>query len=577
MALLEQLKSLVASLSLKQRVSLVVAAVAVAAALVTFLQWREKESYQVLYSGLAAEDAAQVVARLKEAGAEYKLEQDGSIIKVRSERIADLRLQLAATGVPKTGRMGFELFDQNNFGATQFAEQVNYHRALEGELERSVMTIAEVESARVHITPPKDSLFSDEQRPAKASVLLRLRGNALNSNAKLSAQNVQAITQLVSSAVEGLAPEMISVLDSRGNLLNRARRGGQNDPDQPSEMLLDYRRTIERDLIGKINTTLEPLLGPDKFRAGISVECDLSTTEQSEEAFDPARSVMSTSQRTEDIAGANQATGVPGTASNLPRPTSRPGSTGSGLTRRTENIAYQSSRLVKKTKTPQGQVRRISVSVLLDHNVRFEGAGDKARRIVEPPPPERLKATRDLIAGVVGLQPERGDQLIVEALPFESTLTFEPPPVPVVAAPQGALPAVTFVIDWGKANPKVAAGVGGGVLAAALLGGLVFWFLKRRKRKAAGGASVEKVKAIAGSPEAKKAPGESIEGKIQSQIQENRALKERQELEILSGLKLPETTTKKSEVLAKHMNEQAKKEPAAFAHIIRTWMSDAAN
>lgn len=106
---------------LKQRVSLVVAAVAVVAALVTFLQWREKESYQVLYSGLAAEDAAQVVARLKEAGAEYKLEQDGAIIKVRSERIADLRLQLAATGVPKTGRMGFELFDQNNFGATQFA------------------------------------------------------------------------------------------------------------------------------------------------------------------------------------------------------------------------------------------------------------------------------------------------------------------------------------------------------------------------------------------------------------------------------------------------------------------------
>jgi len=573
MALLEQLKSLIASLSLKQRISLVVAAVAVVAGLVTFLQWRERESYQVLYSGLAAEDAAQVVARLKEAGAEYKLEQDGSIIKVRSERIADLRLQLAATGVPKTGRMGFELFDQNNFGATQFAEQVNYHRALEGELERSVMTIAEVESARVHITPPKDSLFSDEQRPAKASVLLRLRGGA-----KLSAQNVQAITQLVSSAVEGLAPEMISVLDSRGNLLNRARRGGHNDPDQPSELLLDYRRTIERDLIGKINTTLEPLLGPDKFRAGVSVECDLSTTEQSEEAFDPSRSVMSTSQRTEDIAGANQATGVPGTASNLPRPTSRPGSTGSGLTRRTENIAYQSSRLVKKTKTPQGQVRRISVSVLLDHNVRYEGSGARARRIVEPPPPERLKATRDLIAGVVGLQPDRGDQLIVEALPFESTLTFEPPPVPVAATPQGALPAVTFVIDWGKANPKVAAGVGGGILGTALLGGLVIWFLKRRKRKAVGGgAAMERVKAIASSPDAKKAPGESIEGKIQSQLQENRALKEKQEQEILSGLKLPETTTKKSEVLAKHMTEQAKKEPAAFAHIIRTWMSDAAN
>lgn len=574
MAFVEQLKKLAAGLSLKQRISLAAAAVAVAAGLVFFLRWRDRQDYQVLYKDLAAEDAAQVVARLKESGAEYQLEREGSVIKVRAERIADLRLQLAATGVPKTGRMGFDLFDQNNFGATQFAEQVNYHRALEGELERSVMTIAEVESARVHITPPKDSLFVEEQRPAKASVLLRLR-----TAARPSAQNIQAITQLVASAVEGLSPEMISVLDSRGNLLNRARRSEPGDPDQPNELLLDYRRTIERDLIAKINGTLEPLLGPDKFRAGVSVDCDLSTTEQSEEAFDPARSVMATSQRTEDIAGGNQAAGVPGTASNLPRPTSRPGASGSGMTRRTENIAYQSSRTIRKTRTPQGQVRRVSVSVLLDHNVRFEGSGPRGRRIVEPPSPERLKATRDLIAGVVGLQPERGDQLIVEALPFESTLTFEPPPVPLPTTPQGALPAITFVIDWGKANPMVAAGAGGGVLAALLLGGAVFWFLQRRRARAkSSGVALDRTKAIGGAAEGRpKPPGETIERKIETQIQENRALKEKQELEILSGLKLPESTTKKSEVLAKHLNEQVKKDPAAFAHIIRTWMSDAAN
>ena len=573
MAFLEQLKKLVADLDLKQRISLIVAAVAVVAGLLTLLHWREQQDYQVLYADLTAEDAAQVVVRLKESGAEYQLEKDGAVIKVRSERIADLRLQLASAGVPKTGRMGFELFDQNNFGATQFAEQVNYHRALEGELERSVMTIAEVESARVHITPPKESLFVEEQRPAKASVLLRLR-----TSARPSAQNIQAITQLVASAVDGLTPEMISVLDSRGNLLNRARRGEPGDPDQPSEFLLDYRRTIERDLIAKINGTLEPLLGPEKFRTGVSVECDLSTTEQSEEAFDPARSVMATSQRTEDIAGANQATGVPGTASNLPRPSSRPGSSGSGLTRRTENIAYQSSRMIKKTRTPQGQVRRVSVSVLLDHNVRFEGTGPGSRRIVEPPSPERLKTTRDLIAGIVGLQPERGDQLIVEALPFESTLTLEPPPTPVPSAPQGSLPAVGFLIDWGRTNPMLVASITGGMLLAVLLGGGVFWFLKRRRGQArSGDVSVEEVKAIGGAQGRQKPPGESIEKKIESQIQENRALKEKQEQEILSGLRLPESTTKKSEVLTKHMIEQVKKDPVAFAHIIRTWMSDAAN
>ncbi len=571
MSFLEQLKSLLAGLSRKQRVSLVVAAIAVAAGLLSFLNWRDNESFQVLYADLAEEDAAQVVAKLKESGAEYRLGEDGKVIRVRAERLPDLRLQMAAAGVPKTGRMGFELFDQNQFGATQFAEQVNYHRALEGELERSVMTIGEVESARVHITPPKDSLFVEEQRPAKASVLLRLRAPA-----RLSAQNVQAITQLVASAVEGLSPEMISVLDSRGNLLNRARRGSPGDPGQAGELLLDYRRMIERDLIAKINTTLEPLLGPDKFRAGVSVECDLSTTEQSEEAFDPARSVMATSQRTEDIAGANQASGVPGTASNLPRPSSRPGATGSGLTRRTENISYQSSRMVKKTLTPQGQVRRVSVSVLLDHNVRYEGTGPKARRLIEPPSAGRLKATRDLIAGVVGLQPERGDQLIVESLPFESTLSFEPPPPAATAAPGGLLPAATVVIDWSKANPMPAAIAAGSLLALLLLGIAARWFLKRRARRRAA-ATADAVKAIGASGDTGRPVGESIEKKIESQIQENLALKEKQEMEILSGLKLPDSATKKSEVLTKHMTELAKKDPAAFAHILRTWMSDAAN
>lgn len=569
MAFLEQIRSLIAGLTQRQKITTALAAVAVLAGLVSFLQWRDSASYETLYSGLAEEDAAQVVSQLKESGAEYRLEDGGKIIKVRAERIADLRLTMAASGVPKSGRMGFELFDQNNFGATQFAEQVNFHRALEGELERSVMTLGEVEGARVHITPSKDSLFVEQERPAKASVLLRLKPGA-----RPSAQNVQAITHLVASAVEGLTPEMVSVLDARGNLLNRARRASGGDPDQPGDAVMEYRRTIERDLLAKINNTLEPLLGPDKFRAGVSVDCDLSTTEQSEESFDPTRSVMAQSQRTEDMAGANQASGVPGVASNLPRPTSRPGSSGNGLTRRTENIAYQSSRLVKKTKTPQGQIRRVSVSVLLDHNVRYSGTGPKAQRVVEPPSPERLKATRELIAGVIGFQEQRGDQLIVEALPFESTLTFVPPAVAPAPVPTGALPAINWAIEAGKANPAVAAGVGGGALLALMLGGAAFWFVRRRRAKKVKLAVAGANKELAGSdPKAI----EAGENKIQRQLQDNQALKEKQEMEMLSALKMPDGSTKKSDVLTKHMTDQVKENPAMFAQIVRTWMSDAAN
>lgn len=569
MTFLEQIRNIFAGLSLRQKITIGVAAVAVLAGLASFLHWREEAAFETLYAGLPEEDAAQVVGRLKESGAEYRLENGGKTIRVRSERIADLRLAMAASGVPKSGRIGFELFDQANFGGTQFAEQVNFHRALEGELERSVMTLGEVEGARVHITPPKDSLFLDQQRPAKASVLLRLRPGA-----RLNAQNVQAITQLVASAVEGLTPEMVSVLDSRGNLLNRARRPGGGDPDEPSELVVEYRRTIERDLLAKINGTLEPLLGQEKFRAGVSVDCDLSTTEQSEESFDPSRSVMSQSQRTEDVAGANQTSGVPGVASNLPRPTSRPGAGATGMTRRTESISYQSSRLVKRTKTPQGQIRRISVSVLLDHNVRYEGEGPKARRVVEPPSPERLKATRELVAGVIGFREDRGDQLIVEALPFESTLSFEPPPAAAPETPSGVLPALTWAVEAGKANPLMAAGIGGGALVTLLLGAGVYWFLRRKKARK---LKVAEAGGELAAAETKAIEGGAAEAKIQRQLQDNQAQKERQELEMLSALKLPESGAKKSDVLAKHMAEQVKKDPGMFAQIVRTWMSDAAN
>src|SRR5579872_6103499 len=337
---MDQLKKLFASLSLKQRISLGAAALAVIGGLVAFSHWIGERDFKPLYSGLTQEDAAAVLAKVRESGTEVRLTEGGSSILVPSAKVAELRLQLAAAGIPKSGRIGFELFDKTNFGVSDFAEQINYHRALEGELERTVMALAEVEQARVHITFPKDSIYTESRQPAKASVLVKLRPGSL-----LSAQNVNAICQLTASAVEGLLPDAVSVVDMRGNLLNRPHKPLSPDDPQPSDAALDYRQQIERDLLTKINTTLEPLLGADKFRAGVSVECDFSSSEQSEETFDPNKSVMTTSQRTEDISTGNQTAGVPGTASNLPHPPARPGAGSGGVTRRTENIAYQASRM----------------------------------------------------------------------------------------------------------------------------------------------------------------------------------------------------------------------------------------
>ena len=182
-------------------------------------------------------------------------------------------------------------------------------------------------------------------------------------------------------------------------------------------------------------------MGADKFRANVSVECDFTGGEQSEEIYDPAHSVMSTSQRTEDSTGGAMASGVPGTASALPRPTSRPAGGINRVSRTTENIAYQTSRTVKKTRMPAGVVKKMSLAVLVDQSVTWEKDQKGVRRVLVPPTPETLKIIHDLVAGVTGFNAERGDQLVIETLPFESTLLLEPPLPPGTQPFRPAVPA----------------------------------------------------------------------------------------------------------------------------------------
>src|SRR6185295_15015540 len=278
---------ILANLSTRQRITILMVAALVAGGLFSLVQWRKEADFKPLFTGVAPEDAAGIVQKLKESGVEYRLPEGGGSVLVPSTRLAEVRLTMAAIGLPKSGRIGFELFDKVNLGATEFTEHVNYRRALEGELERTVMALSEIESARVHLTFPKDSVFLEAQQPAKASVLVRLRPGK-----RLAAQNVVAINHLVASAVEGLSPDAVSVLDMNGNLLGRPKPTASLDGTEPSAASLDYRHQVEADLLNKINSTLGPLLGSEKFRAGVSVECDFSGGEQSEEIFDPARSVM---------------------------------------------------------------------------------------------------------------------------------------------------------------------------------------------------------------------------------------------------------------------------------------------
>ena len=551
---MDQIKRLLESLSWKQILSLVLAAAAVVGGLAAFSRWNRERDFRPLYISLAPEDAAAVLAKVRENGSEFRLSENGSAVLVPSERVAELRLQMAAAGLPKSGRIGFELFDKSTFGMSDFTEQVNYHRALEGELERSVMSLAEVEQARVHITFPKDSLFLDARQPAKASVLVKL-----HPGAQLSAQNVAAICQLAASAVDGLLPEAVSVVDMRGNLLNRARKASSPDDPEPSEAALEYRQKLEHDLLAKINTALEPLLGADKFRATASIDCDFSSADQSEESYDPAKSVMVNSQKTEDTSSGAVAAGVPGTPSSLPRPAARPATGGNTVSRRTENISYQSSHTVRHVREPQGAVKRMSVSLLVDSEVRYEGSGAKAKRIVEAPSADKLKAIHDLVAGVIGLSTERGDQLGVETLPFESTLNPEQLP-PAKPAPPPPAPWQ----DQFLKNRVFAIGVGVG---AAVLLALLFVILRMTRKKAPGGTAQLPSELPAGSTPAQ------LQAQIENQLAEQAAQRNKQETDALNALKLP-PVTQKTAVLTKHISEQAKKDSAGMAHVLRAWMAE---
>src|ERR1051326_8152967 len=467
---MDQVKRIVGTLTARQLTTILIVAALVTGGVYELTQWQREAGLRPLYATLAPEDAALVVQRLKETGVPYHLSSNGTVISVPEERVAELRLDMASAGLPKSGRIGFEIFDKTNLGMTDFAEHVKYRRALEGELARSVMALNEVEQARVHISFPQESVFQEARQPAKASVLVRLRGAS-----QLPDSAIPAITHLISSAVEGLAPESVSVLDMRGNLLSRAKRASDSGSDT-SEAALEYRRTVEHDLAAKLDATLEPLVGAGRLRSAVSADTDITSGEQSEEHYDPSQSVMVTSQKTEDVSSpSHTASGIPGTASNLPDPAPAPVTVGGGTSRKTECVNYQSSRTVKRTVLPQGGIKRLSVSVLIDHEVHFEGTGAQAKRVLTAPTPERLKVIHDLAAAAVGLNMERGDQLIVESLPFESTVNLEPP------GPAPAPPAAPLTpLEQLKKNPKLLYGSAAG--AAVLLAGLFFLIFKMLKK-----------------------------------------------------------------------------------------------
>ena len=548
------------SLSTAQRISLVVVPVLLCAGIIAFARWKYESDFKTLFSGLTPEDAAAVTQRVREAGIEFRMDESGGSVLVPSARLAEARLALAGAGIPRSGRIGFELFDRTNLGASDFTEQVNYRRALEGELEKTVATLSEVDQARIHITPGKESVFLESRQPAKATVVLKIKSRA-GSSSRLSDANVYAVANLVASAVDGLSPDAVAIIDTSGRLLNRPRADGDNEA-RVAEANLDFRHQLETQLLTRINAAVEPLVGPGKFHAGINVDCDFTSAEESEESYDPAKSTILTSQSTEESTASAGGGGAPGTASNLPQPPPRATTGSTGITRKTESVSYQPGHTIRRTLSPRGTVRRISTAVLVDQSVRWDGVGPKAKKSFVPPSPEVIKGIHDVVAGIIGYTETRGDQLTVESLPLENTVSAEPPPAPPTP------PAARKNFDFKQ--PVVLGGA-----AAILILLLVIGFLLMRRPKKKTVMSVEDVGAAAlpGGENAVTVPQETADQRLERQMEDNDAEQAQLEADALSRIKLP-ANTKKTEVLVKHIRESVQKDPNGAANVLRTWVAE---
>lgn len=381
---------------------------------------------KVLYSGLSQEDAAEVVAKLKELRVPYELTNEGTVIKVPEEEVYDKRLLLAGEGLPRGGGVGFEIFDKTTLGATDFVQRMNYQRAMQGELARTIKQFEQVSEARVHIATPKESIFIEDARPPSASISVKLRGRE-----KLGKDQVKAIVNLVASAVPGLTTENITVVDTAGRLLFRQ----EGDKDTLlSATQLEYQLKVEETLRKKIETMLEEIVGVGRALARVTADIDFSRVNVTEENYDPEGQVIRSEQllTEEDLQGGQQPQGIPGVKGNLATFAAGEDMAGQGgESHKRNNVTrnYEVSKKIKQTQENSSIIKKLSIAVMVDGNHKKVVDKDgKAGLQYEPRNPEEMRHFANIVKKTIGFDEERGDQVEVVNMSFALSATLEPEP-----------------------------------------------------------------------------------------------------------------------------------------------------
>lgn len=406
---IQQFMAMVAEWPLSRKLA-IAAVTAISIALFAFIIIQAKTAdYQLLYGNLAESDASSMVEWLKEQKIPYQITNNGHNILIPAKNVYETRLSLASAGLPQGGGVGFEIFDKQSFALTDFVQKVNYSRALQGELSRTIASLGPVESARVHLALPEKRLFKDQQKQATASVIIKLA-----QGKRLSEAQIEGIVHLVSNSIEGLSPDQVTVIDQNGNVLSRVAGKGLSGNLSPD--MLEFQTQVEQRMEGRAQTLLDKSLGTKNALVRVAATLDFAQKEKTEETFDPEEPVIRSEQLSEEKSGSEVSGGVPGVQSNLDGNANlTAGATPpSSKSQRTTN--YEISKVISKTTNPVGTVTKLSVSVLVAD--RVTPAKEKEPAKTEPRSEAELKAIENMIASALGLDTTRGDKIEVTSMPF---------------------------------------------------------------------------------------------------------------------------------------------------------------
>jgi len=403
-----------------QKVVLLVGVAAAVAIAVAFVSWARAPDYKVLFSNVADRDGGAIISALQQINVPYRMSEGGGAILVPSDRVYESRLRLAQQGLPRGGSIGFELLENQRIGTSQFVEQVNFQRALEGELARTVQALGSVQGARVHLAIPRPSVFVRDQQKPSASVLVSLFPGRTLDPAQLA-----GITHLVASSVPELAPSAVTIVDQAGNLLTQSPNARESNAGLDAGQM-KYLQAVEQNFVRRIEAILTPIVGPGNVRAQVTAELDFSTVEQTAETYKPNPSPEQAirSQQTVETLGDNprDASGVPGALSNQPpgaatAPLNAPAKGAAkgaaneppppGNSHREATTNYEIDKTITHTRAEVGAIRRLSAAVVVNHRREVKEGKSEAT----PLPEAEIAQLNNLVRQAIGFNEKRGDMV----------------------------------------------------------------------------------------------------------------------------------------------------------------------